>query len=137
CWRAAAACSGFAGTRGPRAENSGAGMVRDDRKKKGRSAMRSRFCTAKGRGWVSRKGKACRWHGSAGLAIALAVFGGSAGPGFSESWWEKMMRKGAPAEQLAPAAPAGAPKNEAPAAPNHAQPVAAGPGVPVRLTKGQ
>jgi len=33
------------------------------------------------------------------LAIALAVFGGSAGPGFSESWWEKMMRKGAPAEQ--------------------------------------
>jgi|GEM_PF-5127179 len=84
--------------------------------------MRSRFCTAKGKGWVSRKGKACRWHGSAGLAIALAVFGGSAGPGFSESWWEKMMRKGAPAEQPAPATPAGAPKNEAPAAPNDAQP---------------
>jgi NodT family efflux transporter outer membrane factor (OMF) lipoprotein len=79
-------------------------------------------CTAKGKGWVSRKGKACRWHGSAGLAIALAVFGGSAGPGFSESWWEKMMRKGAPAEQPAPATPAGAPKNEAPAAPNDAQP---------------
>jgi RND family efflux transporter MFP subunit len=99
--------------------------------------MRSRFCTAKGKGWVSRKAKACRWHGSAGLAIALAVFGGSAGPGFSESWWEKMMRKGAPAEQPAPAGPAGAPKNEAPAAPNDAQPAAAGPPVQVVLPKVQ
>jgi RND family efflux transporter MFP subunit len=71
------------------------------------------------------------------LAIALAVFGGSAGPGFSESWWEKMMRKGAPAEQPAPAAPAGAPKNEAPAAPNDAQPAAAGPAIPVVLPKVQ
>jgi len=136
-WRAAAACPGFAWTRGPRADSSAAGMVRHDRKKKGRSAMRSRFCTAKGKGWVSRKAKACRWHGSAGLAIALAVFGGSAGPGFSESWWEKMMRKGAPAEQPAPAGPAGAPKNEAPAAPNDAQPAAAGPPVQVVLPKVQ
>ena len=99
--------------------------------------MRSRFCTAKGRGWVSKIGKACRWHSSAGLAIALAVFGGSAGPGFSKSWWEKMMRKGAPAEQPAPAAPAGAPKNEAPAAPNDAQPAAAGPAIQVVLPKVQ
>ncbi len=99
--------------------------------------MRSRFCTAKGEGWVSRKGKACRWHGSAGLAIALAVFSGSAGPGSSKSWWEKMMRKGAPAEQPAPVAPAGAPKNEAPAAPNDAQPAAAGLAIPVVLPKVQ
>jgi RND family efflux transporter MFP subunit len=113
--------------------------------KKGRSAMRSRVCTAKGNGWVPGKTKACRWHGAAVLAIALAAVSGSAGPGSSQSWWEKMMSKGAPAGQSAPAAPAGAPKNEAPgapknapaAAPNEAQPAAAGPAVPVVLPKVQ
>ena len=74
--------------------------------------MRSRFCAAKGDGWSSGKAKTFRRHGSVTLAIALAIFGGSAGPGFSQSWWEKMMGKGAPSGQPAPAAPAGAPNNE-------------------------
>lgn len=107
--------------------------------------MRSMFCTAKGKDWLSRKAKACRWSGSVSLAIALAAVSGSAGPGFSESWWEKMMGKGAPAQQPAPVAPAGAPANEAPntpqnaspAAPNDTQPAAAGPPVPVVLPKVQ
>ena len=98
--------------------------------------MRSRFCTAKGRGRV-RKDQACRWHACASLALALAVLGASASPGFSESWWEKMMRKGAPAEQPAPAAPAGAPNNAAPAAPNDAQPAVSGPAIQVVLPKVQ
>jgi RND family efflux transporter MFP subunit len=71
------------------------------------------------------------------LALALAVLGASASPGFSESWWEKMMRKGAPAEQPAPAAPAGAPNNAAPAAPNDAQPAVSGPAIQVVLPKVQ
>ncbi len=79
--------------------------------------MRSKFCAAKGEGCLSRKAKMRRRHGSVTLAIALAVFGGSAGPGFSESWWEKMTGKGAPAGQPAPSAPADAPKNETPGTP--------------------
>jgi RND family efflux transporter MFP subunit len=79
------------------------------------------------------------------LAIALAIFGGSAGPGFSESWWEKMMGKGAPSGQPAPAAPAGAPNNETPgipknepaAAPKEAPSAAPGPAVPVVRPKVQ
>ena len=74
--------------------------------------MRSRFCAAKGEGWFSRKAKTCRRHGSVTLAIALAIFGGSASPGFSESWWERMMGKGAPAGQPAPAAPVASPQTE-------------------------
>jgi RND family efflux transporter MFP subunit len=98
--------------------------------------MRSRFCAAKSKGWLPAKGKACRWHGAATMAIALAVFGGSSGPGFSESWWEKMMGKGAPAGQPAPKNEApGTPKNEPPPAPPAATketpPVVAGPVVPV------
>lgn len=99
--------------------------------------MRSRFCAAKGEGWLSRKAKTCRRHGSVTLAIALAIFGGSAGPGFSESWWERMMGKGAPAGQPAPAAPADAPKNAPAAAPKDAPPAATGPAVPVVRPKVQ
>ncbi len=47
------------------------------------------------------------------------------------------MRKGAPAEQPAPAAPAGAPNNVAPAAPNDAQPAVSRPAVQVVLPKVQ
>jgi len=98
--------------------------------------MRSRFCAAKSKGWLPAKGKACRWHGATTLAIALAAFVGSAGSGFSESWWEKMMGKGAPANQPAPKNEApGTPKNEPPPAPaaetKEAPPAAAGPVVPV------
>jgi RND family efflux transporter MFP subunit len=103
--------------------------------------MRSRFCAAESKGRLRAKSKTCRPHGVPALAIALAVFGGSAGPGFSESWWEKMMGKGAPAEQHAPAAPGEAPKNEAPGTPKNepaaadatkeAPPVASGAVVPV------
>jgi RND family efflux transporter MFP subunit len=95
--------------------------------------MRSRFCAAKGEGWFSRKAKTCRRHGSITLAIALAIFGGSASPGFSESWWERMMGKGAPAGQPAPAAPADAPNNETPGASKNA-PAAAPKGVPPATT---
>jgi multidrug efflux pump subunit AcrA (membrane-fusion protein) len=105
--------------------------------------MRSKFCAAKGEGRISKNAWACWRHGFASLAIALVVFGGSTGPGFSESWWEKMMGKGAPANQPAPAVPAGAPKNEAPgttknpppAVPNNAPPAVTGPAVPVALPK--
>jgi RND family efflux transporter MFP subunit len=107
--------------------------------------MQSRFCAAKSKGWLSTKAKACRRHGTATLAIAVAIFGGSAGVGFSESWWEKMTGKGAPASQPAPAAPAASPQNEAPgtpkpappAAPQEAGPAAAGPVAPVILPKAQ
>jgi RND family efflux transporter MFP subunit len=107
--------------------------------------MRSRFCAAKGEGWFSRKAKTCRGHGSITLAIALAIFGGSASPGFSESWWERMMGKGAPAGQSAPAAPVASPQTEAPdaaktappAAQQEAVPAASGPVVPVVLPKMQ
>jgi RND family efflux transporter MFP subunit len=107
--------------------------------------MRSKFCAAKGEGRISKNAWAWWRHGFASLAIALAVFGGSTGPGFSESWWEKIMGKGAPANQPAPAVPAGASKNEAPgtpknappAVPNDAPPAVTGPAVPVVLPKVQ
>ncbi|WGJ13018.1 efflux RND transporter periplasmic adaptor subunit [Methylocapsa sp. D3K7] len=85
--------------------------------------MRSRFCAAISRGWLRARGKTSRRHSAAALAVAFAFLGGSAGPGFSESWWEKMMGKGATPGQPAPA-PDAAPKNEAPGTPKNAPPAA-------------
>ena len=109
--------------------------------------MRSRVCAAKGEGWVSRKARLGGRHGSVILALALVLLSGSAGPGFSKSWWERMTTKGAPAPagQTAPAAPAAPPQNEAPgtakpvapAAPLEYVPAATGPVVPVMLPKVQ
>ncbi len=91
------------------------------------------------RGWLRARGKTCRWHGAAILAIALAILSGESGPGFAESWWEKMTGKGAPVGQPAPPAPAASPQNEAPGAPKpapqDAAPAASGPVVPVMLPK--
>ncbi|HUB64893.1 MAG TPA: efflux RND transporter periplasmic adaptor subunit [Methylocella sp.] len=107
--------------------------------------MQARFCAAKRKGWVAAKVKACRRQGAATLAVALAVFGGTGGAGFAESWWERMTNKGAPAPagQSAPPAPAvpaqseapGTPKPAAPAEPLEINPVASGPVVPVMLPK--
>lgn len=104
--------------------------------------MRWRFCAAKGKGRVLTKARACPRRRFVPFVLAFALFGGSAGPGFSESWWEKMMGKGAPAA----AAPPAAPKTEAPdpseqrspaAAQQAAPPAAAAPVVPVVLPKVQ
>lgn len=86
--------------------------------------MRLRFCAAIGKGWLPAKAKAFR---PATLAIALAVFGGSAGQSLAESWWEKMTGKGAPAGAQAPKnGTQDTPKNAPSAAPADTPPVAAG-----------
>ena len=106
--------------------------------------MQSGFRTANSKGWLPARAKAARRHGAATFAVALAVFGGSAGVGFAESWWEKMTTKGAPAPagQSAPATPAqnevpGTPNPAAPAGPPESVPAASGPVVPVMLPKVQ
>jgi RND family efflux transporter MFP subunit len=99
--------------------------------------MQPRFCAAKGKGWLPIKAKACRRRGVASVVTALALLAGSAGMAFSESWWERMMKKGASeGQQTAPAAPTASPESETPATPK-APPPAVGPAIPVALPKVQ
>ena len=108
--------------------------------------MGLRFCAAKGEGSLAVSMRARRWHAPTGLAIALAVLGGSIETSAAASWWERLLGKAAPpAEQSAPTAPSPTPKSEAadnpktgPAAtPEPAPSASAGPTVPVIQPKMQ
>lgn len=107
--------------------------------------MKARGCAAKGKG--GSKGGSLALAGirrghAAALAIVIAVLGASAGPGFAESWWDRMMGKGKGAEPAAPGAPAAGTKDQPPgAAPTAASPetvpAQAAPVVPVIQPKVQ
>ncbi|HTV32509.1 MAG TPA: efflux RND transporter periplasmic adaptor subunit [Methylocella sp.] len=84
--------------------------------------MRSMFCRAK----VMQRTKGRKW-GLVGVLLGLGAVAASAGPGFSLSWWERMMQKG----------PADSPKSEGRAQQNAPPAAPAGPSIPVIFPKVQ